>query len=169
MQKPGSFLLSVRPRSLLTGALALALLGACAAPQPLPLTAPAAPLPPHETERIEIKAIDFGYVMPVRAPRGLATLRFSNEGHELHHALIMRLNAGVSRDDVYEALNQSPLLLARVAATIGAVGDMAHGGHAETTLDLRPGIYTLVCFMPSLDGKLHVTKGMIGFFDVTAE
>jgi hypothetical protein len=159
----------VRPRSLLTGALALALLGACATPPPLPLAAPAAPLPSHETQHIEVKAIDFGYVLPASAPRGLVTLHFSNEGHELHHALILRLNAGMSRDDVYEALNQSPLLLARVAATVGAVGDMAHGGHAETTLDLRPGIYTLVCFMPSLDGKLHVTKGMIGFFDVSAE
>jgi hypothetical protein len=137
-------------------------LASCAAPAP-----PArAPTTPAQTIAVNVKTVDYGFVMPATVPAGTVVMHFENAGNEIHHAIVAQVNTGKSEDDVLEMLNQSPLLLIKVASTVGAVGDMFHGGQAESTLDLHPGKYMLVCFVPSLDGRLHASKGMIGFFDV---
>lgn len=145
-------------------AVAAAILSGCAAPAP-----PAhAPTTPAQAPTVNVKTIDYGFVVPATVPAGTVVMRFENAGNEMHHAVVAQVNTGMSEDDVLEMLNQSPLLFIRVASTVGVVGDISHGGHVESMLNLRPGKYVLLCFLPSLDGRLHASKGMIGFFDVAA-
>jgi uncharacterized cupredoxin-like copper-binding protein len=42
------------------------------------------------------------------------------------------------------------------------------GGSLETTVNLKPGNYLLVCEIPSPDGKLHFMKGMVRPLTVVA-
>jgi len=43
---------------------------------------------------------------------------------------------------------------------LGGPNAAAPGGTAEVTVDLQPGSYTLVCFIPGPDGKPHMLSGM---------
>lgn len=46
------------------------------------------------------------------------------------------------------------------------IGEPVNGSH--TTLNLTPGRYALICFVPSADGVPHVAKGMFAPIEVTA-
>src|SRR5215467_5569794 len=65
---------------------------------------PAAATVPANTQAatsvVDIMATDFAFEAPDTFPAGLVKLRLMNHGQDVHHAQVLRLNAGVTFDQL---------------------------------------------------------------------
>ena len=122
-----------------------------------PLTAPDAVATPANI--VPVKAGDYFFEAPATVPSGMTTFRLVAAGKEMHHVQIFRLEGGRTVEQLLEAMkSHGPLPAWAVAA--GGPNVPAPGSSFDATLDLTPGNYALVCFIPSPDGSPHVMKGM---------
>lgn len=128
------------------------------------------PEPPETAARppavIELTAIDYAFQSPDTIPGGWVTLRLSNGGKELHHAALYRLDGGKTIADLTKLAPGAATPDWLIAA--GGPNPAAPGGAIETTLNLTPGSYAILCEIPSPDGKLHFMKGMMKPLTVVA-
>ncbi|MGE5232028.1 MAG: hypothetical protein ACM3NS_09820 [Deltaproteobacteria bacterium] len=141
-------------RSALAGTTAIALmLGACH-------TAPPGP------NVVTVTAHDFAFEAPAEIPAGLTTFRLVNDGPSIHHVQIIRLEDGKTADDFVAALKAGgppP----QWASLQGGPNPPNVGSSTSATVDLAPGSYAMICFVPGADGVPHVLKGMVHPFKVT--
>ena len=140
------------------GTLALTILGA-------PPAVAAAKTPPTVT----IRARDFEFVMPDKVPAGWTTFKVINDGGEDHQAQIAKLNPGVTADQIPTAgaRGGDAAIVALLSPMGGPNAVRPLGGTASVTVNLTPGNYVVICFIPSADGVRHYAKGMIQPFTVT--
>jgi len=83
-----------------------------------------------------------------------------------HELAILRLLPGKTMDDFMKwgTTYQGPVPVSVVGGTTAAVA----GIHQRITVDLTPGQYILICFVPdAADGKPHFMKGMMRTFTVS--
>ena len=113
----------------------------------------AAPQPPV----VDVTTSDYAFQMPDTIAGGWVTIRNHNQGKELHHVQLLRLEQGKTFADLGAVAD--PLLEDWVVA-VGGPSAPPPGGFLDTTVDLAPGSYAVVCVVPSPDKKLHVMKGM---------
>jgi hypothetical protein len=109
---------------------------------------------------------------------GYNTISFQNDGNEFHEMALMRINDDTTED--LQELLQLPEeeAMAKVTMTGGA---FAEPGATDTVfVDLTPGRYAIVCFLPvgatpdniealesgEFEGAPHFTQGMIQEFTV---
>lgn len=137
-------------------AMALLIAGLVAACAPT-----AAPIP-----QVTIKAHDFSYEGPSKLNAGLNTIKLTNDGQEMHHAQLARLNDGVTMEQLQQALQTDENAALGMVTLVGGPGVIDPGQSTEVTLNLAPGQYLMLCFIPSADGVPHMAKGMIGTFEV---
>lgn len=109
---------------------------------------------------VEISGRDFAYDAPAELPAGWTTFRFVNEGREPHHVTIVRLADGVTAGDIVETYGAGEPMADGVTA-LGGPNAVVGPTVATTTVELAPGRYAIVCFIPSPDGVPHLSKGMI--------
>lgn len=138
------------------------LLGACG-PATHSQAAPAAQIP-----QITIKANDFSFDAPAQIEAGLVKVNLVNDGQEPHHAQIVRLNEGVTLEQFQTALQQGPEAALPLAVAAGGPGIIDPGLSSQVILDLSPGQYLLLCFVPGHDGLPHLAKGMVKPIEVVA-
>ncbi len=106
----------------------------------------------------------FAFSKPLTA--GKHAIRVINHGNQPHEAVMFRLQPGKTGEDIAKWVStgmQGPPPAAPVA------GISAEAPNHENTLllDVKPGDYALLCFMPDAkDGKPHVAHGMIYNFKV---
>lgn len=117
---------------------------------------------------ITIKAADFSFDAPEQVEAGLVKVNLVNNGHEPHHAQIVRLNDGVTMDQFQAALQEGEAAAFPLIAFVGGPGLVDPGLTSQVTLDLTPGLYVLLCFVPSHDGIPHLAKGMVRPIEVVA-
>jgi hypothetical protein len=144
---------------MLVAAFALAV-GACATKTPASKdsTAPAAAA--EVPNVVVVKTTDFAFQAPDTARAGRTIIRLeTNAGREIHQVGIIRLDSAKTPADFFNAM-KTPGPLPKWAVEIAGVNPPAPGQAAEATLDLEPGSYLLVCFVPSPDGVPHIAKGM---------
>jgi hypothetical protein len=125
-------------------------------------------LKPMARNAITIIATDYAFAAPERLPAGSHTFELVNEGKELHHAALVKIAAGHTMDDLKAYLSQPPGApmpdwLTEAGGPNGVIGS----DKANATLDLQPGLYAWICFIPSPDGIPHFAKGMIRSLVVT--
>jgi uncharacterized cupredoxin-like copper-binding protein len=117
---------------------------------------------------VVITAHEFAFEAPDSIPAGLTRLHLNNTGHEDHHALLMRLNNGVSldqflanlqKDDIGEALSLITL--------VGGPGAVVGGASSDVVENLQPGSYVILCVLAGEDQVPHFVKGMVKPLDVT--
>jgi hypothetical protein len=156
----------VRPAVLssIVGLSAVVLVLGCQAAAPAP-TPTRAPTPAVKT--VEIDASEYAFSAPETLPAGLVTLRLVNHGHEPHHGQLLRLNDGVTFDQLTAALQQEGEGALRLVSAEGGPGTIDPHGSSEVTLDLRPGTYALACFVAGPDGVPHLARGMLKPLQVT--
>lgn len=118
--------------------------------------------------QIVIRAHDFAYDVPKEIPAGWVSFVLENHGGEPHHLQLARLNDGVTPEQLGAALQQGPLAAMPLVTFPGGPGLVDPHGRQEITAELTPGIYVLLCLIPSPDGVPHVAKGMIAFTEVVA-
>jgi uncharacterized cupredoxin-like copper-binding protein len=110
---------------------------------------------------VTIHARDYQFVdAPDTVVAGLTTLRLINEGPEFHHVQLVRFDDGHTLQDFFDAMRAGgppPAWFVEVGGpnTPGMPGDST-----MATVDLVPGNYALLCFIPSPDGTPHIMKGM---------
>ncbi|HEX8848203.1 MAG TPA: hypothetical protein VF761_01590 [Gemmatimonadaceae bacterium] len=107
-----------------------------------------------------VKTSDFAFQAMDTIKAGLTTIRLeTNAGPELHQVGLIRLDSAKTPADLFATMKTSPAL-PKWAVEIAGVNPPAPGRVAEATLNLEPGSYLLVCFVPSADGVPHIAKGM---------
>ena len=109
---------------------------------------------PADPTVVEVTATDYAFAMPDTLPSGVTTFRLINQGAELHHLVLTRIPDGMTAAD-FARLPEGPPPAGTVM--VGGPNPATPGGTVEATLDLAPGQYTVVCIIPSPDGKAHVT------------
>jgi uncharacterized cupredoxin-like copper-binding protein len=117
---------------------------------------------------ITIKAADFSFDAPAQIEAGLVKIKLVNDGQEPHHAQIVRLNDGVTLEQFQAALQEGEAAAFPLVAFVGGPGLVDPGLSTQVTLDLTPGQYVLLCFIPSHDGVPHLAKGMVRPLEVVA-
>lgn len=121
--------------------------------------------PPVRT--LAITARDFAYDAPDTVLAGPTAIRVTNAGGELHHAALVRLDAGHTIPELFDAVKANGAFPAW-AHEVGGPNTPAPGATATTIVDLKPGSYLLLCVIPSADGTPHVMKGMFRALTVVA-
>jgi hypothetical protein len=95
-------------------------------------------------------------------------MRLVNNGKEMHHAQLVRLDEGKTMADVAKAL-KNPGPPPSWVKFVGGPNAVSPGKESESTSVLSPGNYVYLCFIPSSDGVMHAAKGMVKPFTVSGE
>jgi len=102
---------------------------------------------------VTVTASDYSFAAPDTIPAGLTELRLLNRGTEMHHAMLVRLDAGKTMADLFAAMQPD-------SHEAGGPNTPGPGGESNAILRLVAGRYAMICVIPSSDGKAHVMKGM---------
>ena len=98
---------------------------------------------------------------PLSAGRHVAVVR--NDGKQLHELEIAKLLPGKSPGDL--AAWAEKMAGPPPAHFLGGISPIAPGKSNELAIDLTPGHYVFLCFVPDAkDGKPHVAHGMVRDF-----
>ncbi|HEX2078556.1 MAG TPA: hypothetical protein VHG08_12630 [Longimicrobium sp.] len=116
---------------------------------------------------MEVRARDFAFQAPREIPAGTTTIRLHNDGPDLHHVQLLRLDEGHTLEELMAGMGEQGPPPPWVHF-VGGPNTPAPGEHAETTVDLHPGQYLMVCVIPGPDGVPHIAKGMLMPLTVTA-
>jgi CubicO group peptidase (beta-lactamase class C family) len=115
---------------------------------------------------ISVRATDYSFDAPREIPAGMTTFRLANDGPDLHHVQVVRLDSAKTVADLEQSLKTGGKRPAW-ATSVGGPNATAPKTEANATLDMQPGRYALVCSVHGPDGVAHVAKGMIQALTVT--
>lgn len=125
--------------------------------------APARPLPVAD---ITVKMTDYGWEVSPAITAGKHVIRLENLAEQEHEMVIARLEPG-----------KTPLEVAQWAESpvgpppgtpLGGTSGQRKGSVVFVPIDLTPGEYALLCFIPDArDGKPHYVHGMLKAFTVS--
>ena len=145
-------------RTLAHFALPALLVAGCAKPEPPAEQAAEAPAAPA---MVHVTATDYAFQAPDTLPSGVTTFHLMNQGKESHHVVLIKMPLA----ELQKANMAGPPPPDLVV--LGGPNAAMPGGTAEATVDLAPGTYTLVCFIPAADGRPHIAMGMARELTVT--
>lgn len=113
---------------------------------------------------------DFAFEKPATIAAGKATYEVVNNGPQPHEMGLLRLKEGGTLEQVKQLFSAPPGAAPAGPPPVEEAGGfqaIAPGGTGWATLDLKPGNYVLVCFIPDpASGRPHLALGMIDGFSV---
>jgi hypothetical protein len=155
-------------RARVRAALAVAgILAGCKADRPSTEAAPTARTEKAQPTAVTVTATDFAFDAPAKVPAGATRFHLVNHGKEFHQAQLIKLEDGKTPDDLKTAMKK-PGPPPSWVKWVGGPNGVGPGGEANATAVLTPGQYAYLCLIPSPDGTMHVSKGMMQPFEVTA-
>lgn len=124
---------------------------------------------------VEIVMVDFAFGLPSEMITGDAVWHFSNAGEQIHEIVIFSVEEDATVEGVTTAVME-----AMMAATPGTPPEMPYeevfsfvgispGENAWMTVNLAPGTYAALCFIPDTTSEeliSHLAHGMITIFTV---
>jgi len=126
-----------------------------------------------ETARPDIEAdlvvhmVDFGYDIPPEVRAGPQVWEVVNDGPQPHELALMRVLDGHDFDDVMAYFQSGGEGGPPPAIPVGGAQAMAIGQSNFVELELTPGQYVALCFVPDpATGQPHLVLGMITSFAV---
>ena len=118
---------------------------------------------------VTITAKEYAFEVPASIGGGVVTLKLSNAGKEAHMAQLIRLNDGVTFDQLQAALQGGdPGAALALVSVAGGIYTTPPGVTQAATLDLKAGDYALMDFGADEDQVPYMMKGMLQPFKVTA-
>ena len=116
---------------------------------------------------VTVRAMDFAFELPDTIAGGLVTLRMVNDGPDLHHVYVVKLEDGHTATELLQSMGSHapPPAWAR---ELGGPNAVVPGDTSDVTVDLPAGNYAFICVIPANDGVPHVMKGMFKPVVVTA-
>jgi uncharacterized cupredoxin-like copper-binding protein len=119
------------------------------------------PVEAHGTAQL----LDFSFVLPAAIAAGEQVWQVVNEGQEPHEIMVMQLADGKSVSDALAFLH-APTGTPPYAS-IGGFQAITPGQTGWLKLDLAPGNYVAICYIPgAATGELHFDMGMVQAFTV---
>ena len=128
--------------------------------------------PPPQAGEVTFTAFDTDdghrFRGPDSLPAGWTTLRLSNEESQAsHHMQLIQLPEGMTPEDLIAAFQRPGPPPAGLKFS-GGPGSLFAGGSGLATVNLAPGNYVIVCFVPDDRGVPHAAGGMVKSLTVTA-
>lgn len=118
---------------------------------------------------VEVVASDYTFALPESIAAGRTSFVMTNDGQEAHFLALARIVEGHTMQEAleFEGDPEEAGMIEEVEG--GETGLAAPGGEdAEVaTVDLAPGTYAAVCFIPGPDGTPHAFMGMAVEFTVS--
>ncbi|MEO7084982.1 MAG: hypothetical protein ABI442_00210 [Gemmatimonadaceae bacterium] len=118
------------------------------------------------THTATIHARDFAFDAPDSVTAGWTTFHLVNDGPQLHHAQLVRLDSGKTTTDLTNAL-KNPGPPPAWAVFVGGTNAPNPGGESSAVFNLEPGNYAMICMVDIPDHVPHVAKGMMHALRVT--
>lgn len=110
---------------------------------------------------------DFNFELPADFD-GQGTFRVENPGSKPHEMVFYKVADGSTYDDAVDFLTAETRPAGEPPVTpSGGVTAMSPGQLAGMVLDLEPGTYVALCFLPSTDGQTHFQHGMMQKIEIT--
>jgi hypothetical protein len=134
--------------------------------RPLTVTAPSGPpaeLPPSD---MTLTLVDYAFSFSEPPTSGSHVIRVVNAAEQPHEVAILRFAPGKTMDDLmaWSATYEGPA----PAEPVGGVTGFGPGRTVVMEVDLIPGEYVAVCFVPdATDGVPHLEHGMLLPFTVS--
>ncbi len=118
---------------------------------------------------VVINATDYAFDAPAEIPAGLTNFKMLDNGKELHHVTLIKLDSGKTFENLMEAMKAMKPGTHPPGWMIPAGGPnaAAPGSSSALTMVMQPGNYALVCFIPDAKGVPHVALGMSRALTVT--
>lgn len=134
-------------------------------------TAGSGPAPAAPVATVNAELIDFQFALPDQIKSGAQTWKIENKGGQWHEMGIFKLNEGVTVDDVMAMMmSETPPEGPPPFEDVAFWAPMSQGQHAWWTVDLPPGVYTVMCFLPDFSSTpptSHLEHGMVRTLTVT--
>lgn len=112
-------------------------------------------------DTVTFTARDHTFDGPASMSTGYLTIRLVNQGHEPHHAQLIKLTQGKTAQDFIAAITAEPSATPEWARYAGGPNAVMGDETAEATLDVEAGDYVLICQVPDRQGIPHVAQGMV--------
>lgn len=136
------------------------------ATHPLEVTVDEGAAPP--TPDATVQLVDFAFALPADLAAGTQTWEVVNRGKQVHHVVLQKLKAGKTMDDVMAFAEtfegEDP------TEAFAYVNMLSSGSSNFVELELTPGTYVALCFIPDYaeggDGAPHMAHGMMQSFTV---
>lgn len=110
-----------------------------------------------DAARVDVVAKDYAFEAPSTLAAGRTSFVLTNQGAEAHFLLVSKLKDGVSMEEALAMEDPSAVIEGEWETGLAAAG----GADEEViTLDLLPGTYALLCFIPNAEGTPHAFMGM---------
>ena len=125
-------------------------------------------VPSCDFESAAVNAVDYAFEgVPESLPAGTVAVEFTNSSEaEEHEMVVFKKN---DPELTIEELLEMPEEEAQSKITFAGAAFAGPGDEAATLLELEPGEYTMVCFIPvggAEEGPPHFTEGMVAEFSV---
>jgi uncharacterized cupredoxin-like copper-binding protein len=127
--------------------------------RPLTVTAGAGATAAEPEAEVVMKLTDYDFELSKPITAGRHTIRVENAGPQEHELVIVKLDSGKEPMDFAK---WGEKMVGKPPGTLhGGVSGIMPGGKAFVEVELAPGEYGLICFVPdSKDGKGHYRHGM---------
>jgi hypothetical protein len=111
---------------------------------------------------VEVKQVDFAFVLPDTVPAGPHLWQLANAGGQWHEMMIVKIHPGKTIDDVIAAMQTENSGAKPPFDMVVAWAPMSEGERAWVNVDLAPGKYTVLCSVTDFATmQPHVMKGMV--------
>jgi len=120
------------------------------------------------THTVTVRAKDFAFEAPDSVPAGWTTFHLVNDGPNLHHIQLVRLDSGKTAQDLDAALKNPNAPPPRWAVFVGGPNAPSPGGSSDATVNLQEGKYVMLCVVDIPAKVPHFAKGMVHPLTVTA-
>ncbi|MCC6772455.1 MAG: hypothetical protein IT360_14770 [Gemmatimonadaceae bacterium] len=127
--------------------------------RPLTVIPASGPAPAAPTSDVTITMTDYDWSITPTLTAGRHVIKLQNTAAQSHEMFMARLDSGKTVADLMrwaESYQGPP-----PGMPIGGISGMPQGATAYLPVDLTPGEYALLCFLPDAgDGKPHILHGM---------
>jgi hypothetical protein len=120
------------------------------------------------TADVTLNLLDFAFGLPINMPAGEQLWHIANDGAQWHEIIIFPVPDGTTVADLMTE-SEPPWAQESEFAEAGfSFGPMSEGRSVWTTVNLAPGTYAALCFLPDIAGDFspHIEHGMASVFTV---
>jgi len=127
---------------------------------PLKVTAAAGPAATPRDADVVMKLVDYDFELSSPLTPGERIIRVENSAQQMHEVELAKLSPGKSVQDLI-AWEMGGRKGEAPGKWVGGIATLAQGEQGQFTVEVEPGNYALICFVPDAkDGKPHLAHGM---------